>query len=60
MQVNSFENYPMSWKPVIDRALKPLYMTLAKQLETEIIKGSLLPGTKLPPHRELEIFWISM
>ncbi len=56
MPVNSFENYPMSWKPVIDRARKPLYMTLAKQLETDIIKGSLLPGTKLPPQRELADF----
>lgn len=56
MPVNSFEHYPMSWKPVIDTTRKPLYMMLAKQLETDIIKGSLLPGTKLPPQRELADF----
>lgn len=56
MPVNSFENYPMSWKPVIDRTLKPLYLTLANQLEEDIITGSLLPGTKLPPQRELADF----
>lgn len=53
MPVNSFENYPMTWKPVIDRKVKSLYLSLANQLEQDIIKGSILPGTKLPPHREL-------
>lgn len=53
MPVNSFENYPMSWKPVIDKNRKSLYLELAKQLEEAIIHGRLLPGTKLPPQREL-------
>ena len=53
MPVNSFENYPMTWKPVIDRSVKSLYLSLAMQLEQDIINGSILPGTKLPPHREL-------
>lgn len=56
MPVNSFENYPMTWKPAIDRSVKPLYLSLANQLEQDIIKGSILPGTKLPPHRELADF----
>lgn len=56
MPVNSFENYPMTWKPVIDRTVKPLYLSLANQLEQDIIKGLILPGTKLPPHRELADF----
>ncbi len=53
MPVNSFENYPMSWKPTIDKNEAPLYRTLAKQLEQDIIDGMILPGTKLPPQREL-------
>ena len=53
MPVNSFENYPMSWKPDIDRNRKTLYRVLAKQLEEDIVRGLLLPGTKLPPQREL-------
>ncbi|KJS87992.1 MAG: GntR family transcriptional regulator [Peptococcaceae bacterium BICA1-8] len=56
MPVNSFENYPMTWKPVIDRTVKPLYLSLANHLEQDIINGSILPGTKLPPYRELADF----
>ncbi|MED4206930.1 PLP-dependent aminotransferase family protein [Neobacillus mesonae] len=53
MPINSFENYPMSWKPSIDKTKKPLYQELARQLEKDILNGVLLPGTKLPPQREL-------
>ena len=54
MPVNSFENYPMSWKPVIDRNSEtPLYIALADTLKTDILEGRLAPGTKLPPQREL-------
>lgn len=53
MPVNSFENYPMTWKPVIDRSAKSIYLALSLQLEQDIINGTILPGTKLPPHREL-------
>lgn len=53
MPINSFENYPMSWKPSIDKREKPIYQSLAKQLEQDIFAGVLLPGTKLPPQREL-------
>ncbi|MEC1550138.1 PLP-dependent aminotransferase family protein [Bacillus rugosus] len=53
MPINSFENYPMSWKPSIDKTEKPIYKALAGQLEQDIINGVLLPGTKLPPQREL-------
>ncbi|SCX93085.1 aminotransferase-like domain-containing protein [Alkaliphilus peptidifermentans] len=55
MPVNSFENYPMTWKPVLD-TVKPLYRSLANQLEQDIINGRILPGTKLPPYRELADF----
>ncbi|MCA1026922.1 MULTISPECIES: aminotransferase-like domain-containing protein [Cytobacillus] len=53
MPINSFENYPMSWKPSVDKTEKPIYQALARQLEKDILNGVLLPGTKLPPQREL-------
>lgn len=53
MPVNSFENYPMSWKPHISSGTEPLYLSLASQLESDIYSGQLAPNTKLPPQREL-------
>ena len=54
MPVNSFDNYPMSWKPVLDSNTKnPIYIYLADTLEADILSGKLTPGTKLPPQREL-------
>lgn len=55
MPVNSFEAYPMSWKPAWNKE-RPLYQSLAKRLEDDIRSGALLPGTKLPPQRELADF----
>ena len=56
MPVNSFENYPMSWKPILQRNKKALYLALAEELENDIHAGRLRPGTKLPPQRELADF----
>lgn len=56
MSVNSFDDYPMSWKPTLTRSGKPIYAELAQQLERDIESGALLPGTKLPPQRELADF----
>ncbi len=56
MSVNSFENYPMSWKPTLTRSGRPIYAELARRLERDIQSGALLPGTKLPPQRELADF----
>lgn len=53
MPMNSFDNYPMSWKPSVDRTQKPVYKALAGQLQQDIVNGVLVPGTKLPPQREL-------
>lgn len=53
MPVNSFEHYPMSWKPKFDKRAKPYYTYLADVLEQDIKEGIILPGTKLPPQREL-------
>lgn len=56
MPINSFENYPMSWKPKLEKTNNPIYLSLADQLEKDIAEGLLLPGTKLPPQRELADF----
>ena len=57
MPVNSFEEYPMSWKPCLNKeADDPIYIDLAKQLKADIMSGKLTPGTKLPPQRELADF----
>ncbi|MBQ1275442.1 MAG: PLP-dependent aminotransferase family protein [Cellulosilyticum sp.] len=53
MPVNSFEHYPMSWKPKLENTHTPIYICLANQLKEDIITGKLTPGTKLPPQREL-------
>ena len=56
MPRNSFENYPMSWRPTLKNGTGPLYIRLATQLENDIAHGVLRPGTKLPPQRELADF----
>jgi DNA-binding transcriptional MocR family regulator len=56
MPVNSFENYPMAWKPEKEALKRPFYKSLASLLEQDIINGFLAPGTKLPPQRELADF----
>ena len=56
MPVNSFDNYPMSWKPQIEHGAAPIYLAIAEQLEKDIRSGVLAPGTKLPPQRELADF----
>jgi DNA-binding transcriptional MocR family regulator len=53
MPVNSFENYPMSWKPDKKQLVPPLYRSIASLLEYDILNGFLAPNTKLPPQREL-------
>ncbi|WP_196593445.1 aminotransferase-like domain-containing protein [Pectinatus sottacetonis] len=55
MSINSFADYPMSWQPVIEKK-GVIYRNLAQQLETDIKTGVLLPGTKMPPQRELADF----
>lgn len=56
MPVNSFENYPMSWKPDKSILKRPYYLSIAQALENDITNGFLAPGTKLPPQRELADF----
>lgn len=54
MPVNSFDNYPMSWKPQIRKGGDiPLYIEVAQALEMDVRNGQLNPNDKLPPQREL-------
>ncbi|QIB68743.1 PLP-dependent aminotransferase family protein [Aminipila butyrica] len=53
MPVNSFLDYPLSWKPDKTQLKRPLYLALADLLEQDITHSRLAPGTKLPPQREL-------
>lgn len=54
MPVNSFDDYPMSWKPCLQTDGEvPIYIYLADLLQADILGGKLTPGTKLPPQREL-------
>ena len=56
MPVNSFENYPMSWKPQKADLEKPYYLSIAASLEKDILSGVLPENTMLPPQRELADF----
>ncbi|MDE6389277.1 MAG: PLP-dependent aminotransferase family protein [Lachnospiraceae bacterium] len=56
MPVNSFDNYPMSWKPDLSKMTGPKYAVLAELLESDIKNGNLKAGAKLPPQRELADF----
>lgn len=56
MPINSFDNYPMSWKPNLSKTSGPKYLALVRLLEEDIKNGVLKSGTKLPPQRELADF----
>ena len=56
MPINSFEDYPMAWKPRKEDLCAPIYICLAGMLERDIRSGALAPNTKMPPLRELADF----
>lgn len=56
MPINSFDEYPMSWKPEKSELTFPIYYCLADMLERDIKSGKLSANTKLPPQRELADF----
>lgn len=56
MPVNSYDDYPMSWRPDLSGRAGPKYRALAEMLEEDIRRGVLKPGTRLPPQRELADF----
>lgn len=47
MPVNSFDNYPMSWRPLKSEMKKPYYLAIAACLEKDILEGNLPENTKL-------------
>lgn len=53
MPINSFDDYPMTWKPNKEKLIRPYYKSLAHMLMEDILAGKLKPNTKLPPQREL-------
>ena len=53
MPINSFDDYPMTWRPTRAGLHPPFYRALAVQLERDILSGRLPTHTKLPPQREL-------
>ncbi|TWH51930.1 PLP-dependent aminotransferase family protein [Sporomusa sp. KB1] len=56
MPINSFDTYPMSWKPNKKDLKRPFFLSIASLLEQDITNGFLAPGAKLPPQRELADF----
>ena len=56
MPVNDYSRIPLSWRPDRSRLTPPVYISLASLLESDIRSGALLPGTRLPPQRELADF----
>ncbi|KAA3510027.1 PLP-dependent aminotransferase family protein [Agrobacterium rosae] len=42
-----------SWLPNLSQGTGPIYVRLADHIETAISEGTLQPGTKLPPQRNL-------
>lgn len=56
MPINSFDEYPMSWRPEKQELTYPIYHCLADMLERDIKSGKLSANTKLPPQRELADF----
>ena len=56
MPVNSFDDYPMAWRPKREDLSSPLFLCLADRLEQDIKNGILPPNTQLPPQRELADF----
>lgn len=56
MPVNSFDNYPMNWRPDLRKTTGPKYRAISRLLEEDIKSGVLKAGTKLPPQRELADF----
>ena len=49
MPVNSFEYYPLTWRPDRNNLTRPVYLSLAQLLENDILNGVLRRDTKLPP-----------
>ena len=56
MPFNSFDDYPMNWRPDRESLGKPYYVGLVDLLEESVRAGELPAGAALPPQRELADF----
>ncbi|MGN1343413.1 MAG: PLP-dependent aminotransferase family protein [Traorella sp.] len=48
--------YIYTWKPDKTRLTRPMYLSLSRMIEEDIINGKLKGGEKLPPQRELAYY----
>lgn len=53
MPINDFSRHPLNWQPDPASLTRPCYLSLASRLAHDIESGTLPPGTRLPPQREL-------
>lgn len=53
MPVNSYENYMLTWRPDKNKLNRPIYKSLVRQLEDDILSNKLQENTQLPSQREL-------
>ncbi|MGG5358294.1 MULTISPECIES: PLP-dependent aminotransferase family protein [unclassified Enterococcus] len=53
MPINSYENYPLTWRPDKTKLTRPIYKSLIQQLEEDILAGKLQKNIRLPSQREL-------
>ena len=54
-QLNSFDDYPMSWKPDLSRTTGAKYLALAQLLENDIKSGSLKAGDRIIFHEYFDL-----
>lgn len=53
MPINSYEDYPITWRPDKTKLTRPIYKSLIQQLEEDILTSKLQKNTQLPSQREL-------
>ena len=49
MPINSFDHYPLSWKPDKEKLTKPYYLSLTQDLEQRIQSGNFWRGRNFRP-----------
>lgn len=57
MPVNSFDDYPMSWKPEKEQLTSPKYRALADLLTDDILTGKLPPTQSCRPNGNWQTIW---
>ncbi len=49
MPINSYDNYPLTWRPDKQKLKRPYYRSLIQQLEQDILKNKLQKTLSYPP-----------